>query len=78
LCYLECLGGGIMYRLTIKYDAHDVKMKFKSIYDLEVFLDVNNLPMLCLETIKNIRKKGEISCATNNGGALTVTYESDY
>jgi len=67
-----------MYKLTIKYDTYEVKAPFGSIYDLEVYLEVNDLPMLCLETIKNIRKKGEISCITNDGDTLTVTYESDY
>jgi len=67
-----------MYRLRLTNETRQIKAKFKSIYDLEVYLEVNDLPMLCLETIKNIRKKGEITCITNDGDTLTVTYESDY
>jgi hypothetical protein len=66
-----------MYTITIKHDDHIIKAEFKSIYDLEVYLDINDLPMLCLETIKNIRKKGEISCPIDNG-TLIVNYISDY
>ena len=66
-----------MYKLRITNEFRQIKAKFKSIYDLEVYIDVNNLPMLCLETIKDIRKNGEITCTTNNGDTLTVTYESE-
>jgi len=63
-----------MYTIKIKYETHEIKKPFSSLCELEDYLFVNGLPGLSLNTVKNIRDKGEISQAFDGGELIVIHY----
>ncbi len=63
-----------MYKLTIKHDTHEIKKPFGSLCELEDYLFVNGLPGLLLDTVINIRDKGEITQSFDGGKLIIINY----
>ena len=63
-----------MYNLKIKYETHEVKKTLGSLCELEDYLFVNGLPGLSLDTVKNIRDKGEITQSFDGGKLIIINY----